>query len=139
MPAPELHVPGNPRRLAGCQHCWGEKVHACRHVHRPRHRPRTLPLRAAIAVVRFGDKYRQWNGAFDAGDAAALGKALMVWPSTAHRHALEEVDAAALAVTVTPAQVVEILGYVLEGSLPGQPSRAGTPGGQKLDAPPASP
>ena len=28
-------------------------------------------------VVRFGDKYRQWNAAFDAGYAAALGKPLV--------------------------------------------------------------
>jgi YtoQ family protein len=102
-------------------------------------RTRTLLARADIVVIRFGDKYRQWNAAFDAGYAAALGKALIVMHGAEHQHALKEVDAAALAVTETPAQVVEILGYVLEGSLPGQASRAGTPGGQKLDAPPASP
>ena len=35
-----------------------------------------------------------------------------------HQHALKEVDAAALAVTETPDQIVEILRYVLDGSLP---------------------
>ena len=27
-----------------------------------------------IAVIRFGDKFKQWNAAFDAGYCAALGK-----------------------------------------------------------------
>ena len=36
-----------------------------------------------------------------------------------HQHALKEVDAAALAVTKTPSEVVDILSYVLEGRLKG--------------------
>lgn len=82
-------------------------------------RNQTLLERADIVVVRFGDKYRQWNAAFDAGYAAALGKALIVMHGDEHQHALKEVDAAALAVTETPAQVVDILDYVLQGRLPG--------------------
>ncbi len=74
---------------------------------------------ADIVVVRFGEKYRQWNAAFDAGYAAALGKSLIVLQMAEHDHALKEVDAAALAVAREPAQVVEILRYVLTGSLPG--------------------
>ena len=73
---------------------------------------------ADIVVVRFGEKYRQWNAAFDAGYAAALGKSLIVMHQDEHQHALKEVDAAALAVVKTPEQVVEILTYVLTGSLP---------------------
>lgn len=73
---------------------------------------------ADIVVVRFGEKYRQWNAAFDAGYAAALGKSLIVMHQDEHQHALKEVDAAALAVVETPNQVVEILKYVLSGSLP---------------------
>ena len=73
---------------------------------------------ADIVVVRFGDKYKQWNAAFDAGYAAALGKSLIVMHGPDHQHALKEVDAAALAVTETPEQVVHILRYVLEGTLP---------------------
>ena len=73
---------------------------------------------ADIVVVRFGEKYRQWNAAFDAGYAAALGKSLIVMHQDEHQHALKEVDAAALAVVKTPQQVVEILTYVLTGSLP---------------------
>ena len=73
---------------------------------------------ADIVVVRFGDKYKQWNAAFDAGYAAALGKSLVIMHGADHQHALKEVDAAALAVVETPQQVVEILTYVLSGALP---------------------
>jgi len=73
---------------------------------------------ADVVVVRFGDKYKQWNAAFDAGYAAALGKSLIVLHGPDHQHALKEVDAAALAVAEEPRQVVEILRYVLTGQLP---------------------
>lgn len=73
---------------------------------------------ADVVVVRFGEKYKQWNAAFDAGYAAALGKSLIVLHGPDHAHALKEVDAAALAVAQEPAQVVEILRYVLTGTLP---------------------
>ena len=74
---------------------------------------------ADVVVVRFGEKYRQWNAAFDAGYAAALGKSLIVVQMPEHDHALKEVNAAALAVAREPGQVVEILRYVLTGKLPG--------------------
>ncbi len=74
---------------------------------------------ADIVVVRFGEKYKQWNAAFDAGYAAALGKSLVVLSQPDHQHALKEVHGAALAVTQTPEQVVQILRYVLTGQLPG--------------------
>ena len=74
---------------------------------------------ADVVVVRFGEKYRQWNAAFDAGYAAALGKSLIVLQMPEHDHALKEVDAAALAVAREPRQVAEILRYVLTGKLPG--------------------
>lgn len=73
---------------------------------------------ADVVVVRFGDKYKQWNAAFDAGYAAALGKSLIVMHGPDHQHPLKEVDAAALAVVQEPRQVVEILRYVLTGALP---------------------
>ena len=73
---------------------------------------------ADVVVVRFGEKYRQWNAAFDAGYAAALGKSLIVLHGPEHAHALKEVDAAALAVAERPEQVVQILRYVLTGALP---------------------
>lgn len=74
---------------------------------------------ADVVVVRFGDKYKQWNAAFDAGYASALGKSLIILQPAEHDHALKEVNAAALAVARTPEQVVQILRYVLEGTLPG--------------------
>ncbi|MBQ0805790.1 MULTISPECIES: YtoQ family protein [unclassified Sulfitobacter] len=73
---------------------------------------------ADVVVVRFGDQYKQWNAAFDAGYAAALGKSLVILHGPDHAHALKEVDAAALAVAQEPAQVVQILRYVLTGKLP---------------------
>jgi YtoQ family protein len=80
-------------------------------------RTRTMIERADVVVVRFGDKYKQWNAAFDAGYAAALGKPVIVLHEPALTHALKEVDAAALAVAETPDQVVAILAYVLNGEL----------------------
>ncbi|MEO1687427.1 MAG: YtoQ family protein [Pseudomonadota bacterium] len=82
-------------------------------------RTRTLIEKADVVVVRFGEKYRQWNAAFDAGIASALGKPLIVLHQDEHAHALKEVDAAALAVASRPAQVVQMLDYVLNGRLPG--------------------
>ena len=72
---------------------------------------------ADVVVVRFGDKYKQWNAAFDAGYASALGKSLIVMHGAEHQHALKEVDAAALAVVETPAEIVRILQYVVDGTL----------------------
>lgn len=87
-------------------------------------RTRTLIGKADIVVVRFGEKYKQWNAAFDAGYASALDKPLIVMHGPDHQHALKEVDAAALAVTQTPEEVVEILQYVINGSLKGYTDRA---------------
>lgn len=80
-------------------------------------RTRMLIERADIVVVRFGEKYKQWNAAFDAGYASALGKSLIVLHDPALTHPLKEVDAAALAVAETPDQVVAILRYVETGDL----------------------
>ena len=66
-----------------------------------------------IVVVRFGPKYKQWNAAFDAGYAAALGKSIITLHDEEHDHALKEVDEASNATARTPEQVVEILEYVL--------------------------
>lgn len=74
-------------------------------------RTRTLLVDADIVVVRFGEKYKQWNAAFDAGYAAALGKPLITLHDPSYTHALKEVNRAALAVASEPEQVVEILAY----------------------------
>ena len=75
-------------------------------------RTNTYINRADIIVVRFGNKYRQWNAAFDAGIASGLGIPLIVMHDPELTHPLKEVDAAALAVTETPQQVVKILQYI---------------------------
>ena len=70
-----------------------------------------------IVVVKFGEKYKQWNAAFDAGYAAALNKSIIVIHNDEHQHALKEVDAAAAAVARDQHQVVRILKYILKESL----------------------
>ena len=80
-------------------------------------RTRSMIERSDIVIVRFGDKYRQWNAAFDAGYAHALGKPVITLHDVGLTHPLKEVDAAALAVAETPDQVVKILSYVIEGTL----------------------
>ena len=81
-------------------------------------RTHTLLEAAQVVVVRFGEQYKQWNAAFDAGYAAALGKPLVTLHPPEHDHALKEVDRAAIAVARDPEQVVAILRYVLNGELP---------------------
>jgi YtoQ family protein len=81
-------------------------------------RTQTLIRKADVVVVRFGDKFRQWNAAFDAGYAAALGKPIITLHDDELDHALKEVDRAALATARTSEQVVDVLRYVIEGKLP---------------------
>jgi YtoQ family protein len=76
-------------------------------------RTRTAIEKADLVVVRFGEQYKQWNAAFDAGYAAALGKPLVVLHPEGFTHALKEVDAAAMAVCQTSSEVVELLKYVI--------------------------
>lgn len=81
-------------------------------------RTQTLIRQADVVVVRFGDKFRQWNAAFDAGYAAALAKPIVTLHDDELDHALKEVDRAALATARTSEQVVDVLRYVIEGKLP---------------------
>ncbi len=67
--------------------------------------------RADIIVVRFGEKYKQWNAAFDAGYAIGLSKNLIVLHNDENQHALKEIDASASAVAKTIDEVVKILQY----------------------------
>ena len=70
-----------------------------------------------LVIVKFGEKYKQWNAAFDAGYASALGKSIVVIHNEEHQHALKEVDASAAAVTEDQHQAFRILKYILNGSL----------------------
>lgn len=76
-------------------------------------RTKTLIGKCDVAIVRFGDKYKQWNAAFDAGYCAAIGKPYITLHDEDIIHPLKEVDASAMAWASTPAQVVEILTYVI--------------------------
>ncbi len=69
-----------------------------------------------LAVVRFGDKFKQWNAAFDAGYCAALGTPYITLHDEDIIHPLKEVDAQAMAWAMTPEQVVEILKYTISQS-----------------------
>jgi YtoQ family protein len=82
-------------------------------------RTQTHIREADLVVVRFGDKYRQWNAAFDAGFAAALGKPIVTVHDPELDHALKEVDRAAQATAREAEQVVDVLRYVIRGELPG--------------------
>ena len=80
-------------------------------------RTRNAIEKADIVVVRFGEKYKQWNAAFDAGYASALKKSIIIMHNDEHQHALKEVDATAQAVTKNINQIVEILQYTINNSL----------------------
>ena len=70
-----------------------------------------------IVVVKFGEKYKQWNAAFDAGYAAALGKSLIIMHQDDCQHALKEVDASALATVKSNRELLDIFRYVITGKL----------------------
>ncbi len=75
-------------------------------------RTQTAIKKSDIVIVRFGDKYKQWNAAFDAGIAIGLGIPVIVMHTPDLTHPLKEIDGLAMAVTETPQQVVEILKYI---------------------------
>ncbi len=76
-------------------------------------RTKTLIENCDVAVIRFGDKFKQWNAAFDAGYCAALGTPYITLHNEDIIHPLKEVDAAALGWATTPEQIVDILKYVV--------------------------
>ena len=80
-------------------------------------RARTSINKADIVIVRFGEKYKQWNAAFDAGYASALNKSLIIMHGDEHQHALKEIDSAANAVTKNTEEIVNILKYSIEGAI----------------------
>ncbi len=75
-------------------------------------RTKTLIEDCDLAIVRFGDKYKQWNAAFEAGFCAALDTPYITLHDEAIIHPLKEVDAAAMAWAKTPEEVIEVLKYV---------------------------
>ena len=75
-------------------------------------RTKTLIENCDLMIVRFGDKYKQWNAAFDAGYCAALATPYITLHAEDIIHPLKEVDAAALAWATSTEQVIEILQYI---------------------------
>jgi len=80
-------------------------------------RTKTRIEKCDLVVVRFGDKYKQWNAAFDAGYCAASGKPYITLHDENIIHPLKEVDALALAWATSPEQIVETLAYAVSDSL----------------------
>ena len=104
---------GEPCPGDGANAFWRDRIGASMNALRTR----TCLKQADVVVARFGDTYRQWNAAFDAGQAAAAGTALITLHDASLDHAMKEVDAAALVVCRTPEQVVEALRYAMRGEL----------------------
>jgi len=77
-------------------------------------RTRTMLDKCDVAIIRFGDKYKQWNAAFDAGYCAALGKPYITLHGEDIVHPLKEVNSTAMAWARTPGQVIEILKYITD-------------------------
>lgn len=76
-------------------------------------RTQAMIKKCDIAIIRFGEKYKQWNAAFDAGFCATLGKPYITLHNDDIIHPLKEVDGAAMAWAQTPEQVVDVLSYII--------------------------
>lgn len=77
-------------------------------------RTRVLMRRADLAVAYFGDQYKQWNTAADAGAAVAAGIPLLLVRAPELLHALKEIDAMATFTVETLEQAAEAIAYVFE-------------------------
>lgn len=77
-------------------------------------RTRVLLRRSDLVVAYFGEKYRQWNTAADAGAAVASGVPLLLVRAPELTHALKELDAMAAFTVETLAQAAEAIAYVFE-------------------------
>ena len=78
-------------------------------------RTRTLIRQCDLVIIRFGEQYKQWNAAFDAGFCAAMEKPYITLHGEDIIHPLKEVDAAAMAWATSTDQVMEILAHVTSG------------------------
>ncbi|MDX1396223.1 MAG: YtoQ family protein [Gemmatimonadota bacterium] len=77
-------------------------------------RTRVLMRRADLAVAYFGEKYRQWNTAADAGAAVQAGLPLILVRDLDLLHALKELDAMATVTVETLEQAAEAVAYIFE-------------------------
>lgn len=71
-------------------------------------------LSCDLAVIKFGDKYKQWNAAFEAGLCAAHGKPYITLHSSALIHPLKEVDGSAMAWAENEDQVIKLITFVIK-------------------------
>ena len=78
-------------------------------------RTRRAIEQADLVIIKFGDKYKQWNAAFDAGFATAITTPIIIIHDKENQHALKEIDAAAFAVAKNVNEVIKILKYTTEG------------------------
>ena len=77
-------------------------------------RTRVLLRQTDLVVAFFGEKYRQWNTAADAGAAVAAGVPLLLVRSPDLTHALKELDALATFTVESLDQAALAIAYVLE-------------------------
>lgn len=77
-------------------------------------RTRVLMRRADLVIAYFGEQYKQWNTAADAGAAVAAGIPLLLVRDAKLTHALKELDALATMTVETLAQAAEAVAYIFE-------------------------
>jgi YtoQ family protein len=77
-------------------------------------RTRVLLRRADLVIAHFGEKYRQWNTAADAGAALAAGVPLLLVRDPELTHALKEIEATAAFTVETLAQAADTIAYIFE-------------------------
>ena len=77
-------------------------------------RTRVLMAKADVVIAYFGEKFKQWNTAMDAGQALASGKPLVLISDGASAHALKELSNRAQASVFSIAQAVQALEYIMK-------------------------
>lgn len=77
-------------------------------------RTRVMMRRVDIVVAYFGERFKQWNTAADAGAAVASGIPLILVRDSDLSHALKEIDAMASATVESLEQAAEVIAYIFE-------------------------
>ena len=77
-------------------------------------RTQVLLNKSDVVIALFGEDYKQWNSAMDAGTAIALQKPLiLIRPESLH-HPLKEIANRAQVVVETEEQALKALSYIFE-------------------------
>jgi YtoQ family protein len=69
-------------------------------------------LKSDLVIIKFGENYKQWNSAFDAGFAYANNKKIITIYPMQFSHALKEINSISSACVQNEEQVVQILEYL---------------------------